>query len=609
LNRILDIIKKNPLKNGFFLMSAISFGLALLSQWLGRTLLIHIQSNPEIPPSIKPNLQSAGLLQDISISSYYSIIICILLLLPKRAQLIAIFQGVFLFLQSIVILIDYYLLKSWSTKINRLALDYIAYPQEIVNSVGTHERIYIVLFLVALVLFCLGLGKLILSICNSSTLNFSSKWILFPLVLIFIVGARGGIASVPLSLGSAQKTNNGLYNALSTNSLWNLFHAYQQPTLDQNIQAALMPNAMEKSALDKYMGPDTFPGGLKRMPQIIRKGSNIIIVVLEGIGEHWLERDPSESITPNLLHLAQDGMWFKKAYAAGDRTDKGLAAIFCGYPSQPVKGILMDPSKWGALHQQFLPSEFQKQGYNTNFYYGGDLDFANMGTFLKFVGFQKVNTYPNSVNSKWGVNDLAMSNLVLNDIKQLPQPFFASWLMISSHEPYDVVENQDLSETEKLKLSIRYSDAALGKLVDGLKRSNLYDSTVIVVVSDHSKSVGLPVTEDYEQEFFRIPLMISGGPIRDMYRGVAPHLIVSQTDLYATLTEQMLGKTDKMPFSRNMIYANHPGMAISFTDNKAVLAASGYRHYLFMDAFGLKTPSDSLVLGLQSQLIRNYFKK
>jgi hypothetical protein len=137
----------------------------------------------------------------------------------------------------------------------------------------------------------------------------------------------------------------------------------------------------------------------------------------------------------------------------------------------------------------------------------------------------------------------------------------------------------------------------------------LYDSTVIVVVSDHSKSVGLPVTEDYEQEFFRIPLMISGGPIRDMYRGVAPHLIVSQTDLYATLTEQMLGKTDKMPFSRNMIYANHPGMAISFTDNKAVLAASGYRHYLFMDAFGLKTPSDSLVLGLQSQLIRDYFKK
>ena len=202
-----------------------------------------------------------------------------------------------------------------------------------------------------------------------------------------------------------------------------------------------------------------------------------------------------------------------------------------------------------------------------------------------------------------------MSKLVLNDITHLPQPFFASWLMLSSHEPYDVVANQDLPEDEKLKLSIRYSDAALGKLVEGLKVANLYDSTVIVVVSDHSKSVGLPVTEDYEQEFFRIPLMITGGPIRDMYRGVAPHLIVSQTDIYATLTEQLLGNTAKTPFSRNMIYANHPGMAMSFTDNKAVLTASGYRHYLFMDAFDIKTPSDSLVLGLQSQLIRDFFRK
>ena len=590
-------------------MSAISFGLALLSQWLGRTLLINIQTHPSIPTAIKPILQSAGWMQDVSIASYYTLTICILLLLPKRAQVIAIFQGLFLALQSIVILTDYYLLKTWSCKTNRLALDYLTYPKEILNSLSTQDRIYIVVFLIALIGISVLLGKLLISVFNKSTLDFQSKWIIVPLVLVLAIGARGGVTSIPLSLGSAQKTNNSLHNALSTNSLWNLFHVYQQPTLNQNIKSALMPAQMEQRALDKYMGPDTFPGGLKRMPQIIKKGSNVLFIVLEGIGEHWLERDPSESITPNLHRLAQDGMWFKKAYAAGDRTDKGLAAIFCGYPSQPVKGILLDPSKWGALHQQFLPAEFVKQGYNTNFYYGGDPDFANMGTFLKFVGFQSIKTYPNSADSKWGVNDKTMSKLVLNDITHLPQPFFASWLMLSSHEPYDVVDNQDLPEDEKLKLSIRYSDAALGMLVEGLKRANLYDSTVIVVVSDHGKSVGLPVTEDYEQEFFRIPLMITGGPIRDMYRGVAPHLIVSQTDIYATLTEQLLGNAAKTPFSRNMIYANHPGMAISFTDNKAVLTASGYRHYLFMDAFDIKTPSDSLVLGLQSQLIRDFFRK
>ena len=590
-------------------MSAISFGLALLSQWLGRTLLINIQLQPSVAPSIKPILLSAGWLQDISISSYYTLSICLLLLLPKRAQLVAIFQGIFLILHSTVILIDYYLLKTWSCKINRLALDYLSYPKEILNSLSSKDLVYILIFFLLLLTLVVILGKLIVAVHNKLMSNFQSKWIILPLVCLLIIGARGGINSIPLGLGSAQKTNSSLYNSLSTNSLWNLFHAFQQPTLNQNIKSALMSSAIEQNALEKYMGPDTFPGGLKRMPQIIRKGSNVLFIVLEGINEHWLERDPSESITPNLLRLAQDGMWFKKAYAAGDRTDKGLAAIFCGYPSQPVKGILLDPAKWGALHQQFLPLQFAKQGYNTNFYYGGDPDFANMGTFLKFIGFQHFKTYPNDQDSKWGVNDETMSNRLLIDLIHRPKPFFASWLMISSHEPYDVIDNQDLPEAEKLKLSIRYSDAAIGKLIEGLKKSNLYDSTVIVVVSDHGKSVGLPVTEDYEQEFFRIPLMITGGPIRDMYRGVAPHLIVSQTDIYATLTEQLLGNTAKTPFSRNMVYANHPGMAISFTDNKAVLAASGYRHFLFMDAFQLKTPSDSLVLGLQSQLIRDFFRK
>jgi len=590
-------------------MAILSFGLALLSQWLGRTLLINLQLRPLIPPAIKPILLSAGWLQDIAIASYYTIFVCCLLLLPKRTHILAIFQGVFLALHSTVFLIDYYLLKTWSCKINRLALDYLSYPKEIFKSLSTQDLVYIIIFFLLVIATTVILGKLVISISNKYNRNFQSKWIIFPLIVVLSIGARGGINQIPLGLGSAQKTNNSLYNALSTNSLWNLIHVYQQPSFNQNVKSALMSNEIEKHALEKYMGPDTFPGGLKRMPQIIRKGSNVLFVVLEGIGEHWLERDPLESITPNLHRLARDGMWFKKAYAAGDRTDKGLAAIFCGYPSQPVKGILLDPSKWSALHQQFLPSQFVKQGYNSNFYYGGDPDFANIGTFLKFIGFQNVKTFPSASNSKWGVNDKTMATHVLNDLIHRPQPFFASWLMLSSHEPYDVVDNLDLPEAEKLKLAIRYSDAALGILIEGLKKSNLYDSTVIVVVSDHSKSVGLPVTEDYEQEFFRIPLMITGGPIRDMYRGVAPHLIVSQTDIYATLAEQLLGNTDKVPFSRNMIFANHPGMAISFTDNKAVLAASGYRHHLFMNEFQLKTPSDSLVLGIQSQLIREYFKK
>jgi phosphoglycerol transferase MdoB-like AlkP superfamily enzyme len=364
------------------------------------------------------------------------------------------------------------------------------------------------------------------------------------------------------------------------------------------------------------------------MPQIIRRGSNVLFVVLEGINQHWLEIhqavdqnlrshqsspktqwDPTQTAMPNLVKLAQDGIWFKRAYATGDRTDKGLASIFTAWPSQPWQGLLLQPSKWTLVNQQKLPEKFLSAGYSTAFLYGGDPSFANMGAFMKYIGFQKIVTPEEQNLSDWGVPDQQMVPQVLNQLKGMKQPFFAAWLTLSSHEPYDVVSEKGLTQAQKLRRSIEYTDKAIGALVKGLKEAKLYDSTVIVFVSDHGKTVGLPITEDYEQEFFRIPIVITGGPMRDMYRGVAPYLVVSQTDIYATLTEQLLENTPAVPFSRNMYFANHPGMALSFTEGKAVLAATGFRHYLFLDEFNQTTASDSIVLGLQSVIIRKYFSK
>jgi phosphoglycerol transferase MdoB-like AlkP superfamily enzyme len=392
-----------------------------------------------------------------------------------------------------------------------------------------------------------------------------------------------------------------------------------------------MNHGVEDFAVKAYAGPDSFPGGLKRMPQIIRRGSNVLFVVLEGINQHWLESkqpiaktskyidgihadiqqnwDPELTAMPNLVKLAQDGMWYKKAYATGDRTDKGLASIFTAWPSQPWQGLMFQPSKWTLISQQKLPAKFHEAGYSTSFLYGGDPDFANMGSFLKFIGFQQVVTPNQNSVSDWGTPDQEMVPKLIQHLKSVKKPFFTAWLTLSSHEPYDVVTEKGLTQAQQLRKSIEYTDQAIGKLVAGLKAANLYDSTVIVFVSDHGKTVGLPVTEDYEQEFFRIPLIITGGPMRDMYRGVAPYLVVSQTDIYATLAEQLLENVPNVPFSRNMYFANHPGMALSFTDGKAVLAAAGYRHHLFLDHFNQKTASDSIVLGLQSKIIRTFFSK
>lgn len=602
----------------------------MLTQRLGRSLTILALQNETIFELDALKIQWHGLLQDVSVSSYYAMLACLIALFPWRLRLVQMVQSLFLISQGLLFALDLNLLLTWDSRFNALALSMVQFPAGTLQSLSFQNLCLISLFFICLVVISWLLNKALKIVIQTNDVSFKQPiWLLF-IIGFAALGIRGGVGKVPINIGSSHFSNEKIENLLAINPNFNLYSVISQPNLKVRAMKALMSPNIEQFAMDAYMGPDTFPGGLKRMPQIIREGSNVLIVVLEGINQHWLESSlksnesskyidgfgspsyqvqPQQTAMPNLVKIAQDGMWFKKAYASGDRTDKGLASIFTAWPSQPWQGLLMNPADWTLINGQKLPLAFAEKGYSTSFVYGGDADFANLGAFVKHIGFQKVVSPSQKGAGDWGVQDQPMVPLLLDELSRQKKPFFCSWLTLSSHEPYDVVAEDGLSQAQKLRKSIEYTDKAIGDLVSGLKKRNLYDSTVIIFVSDHGKTVGLPKTEDYEQEFFRIPIIITGGPIRDMYRGVAPQLVVSQTDIYATLTEQLLEKTDKLPFSRNMFFANHPGMAISFTEGKAVLAATGFRHHLFLDHFNQSTASDSIVLGLQSKIIRSFFSK
>lgn len=619
------------MKNGFFLVALWSFALAMLTQRLGRSITLMAIQNQLDYSLPTDTIQAAGLSQDLSVSAYFALLMLLTSVIPHRIIWLQLFQSLFLVFQGLLIAIDIPLLQTWNSRFNQLAINMLQFPEATLQSLSTAQLWRVILLLVSIFAFTILLAKGLNRLLNRPSTQFKFNYWLIAMVLPLAAATRGGIQKIPLNSAAAHFGTDPLQNAIATNPNWNLVALSQQPSLKVRTDKALMDAGVEAFALQAYTGPDSFPGGLKRMPQIIRRGSNVLFVVLEGINQHWLETrqataesskyldgfhtksenqwEPRKTAMPNLVKLAQDGMWFKRAYATGDRTDKGLASIFTAWPSQPWQGLLFQPSKWTLVSNQKLPDQFRRAGYSTSFIYGGDPSFANMGSFLKFVGFQQIVSPQNQSMSSWGVPDQSMVPQVLSQLKSMKQPFFAAWLTLSSHEPYEVVSESGLTQAQKLRKSIEYTDKAIGALVKGLKAANLYDSTVLVFVSDHGKTVGLPITEDYEQEFFRIPIIITGGPMRDMYRGVAPYLVVSQTDIYATLAEQLLDNPASVPFSRNMYFANHPGMALSFTDGKAVLSATGFRHHLFLDHFNQKTASDSIVLGLQSKIIRSFFSK
>ena len=80
-------------------------------------------------------------------------------------------------------------------------------------------------------------------------------------------------------------------------------------------------------------------------------------------------------------------------------------------------------------------------GYYTAFYYGGDLNFGNMNTYLRTAEMDKVvggdEFAKKHWSSEWGANDAAFLKRVNNDLSKIQKmPFFVTALTLSSHKPF-----------------------------------------------------------------------------------------------------------------------------------------------------------------------------
>ena len=114
---------------------------------------------------------------------------------------------------------------------------------------------------------------------------------------------------------------------------------------------------------------------------------NIMIIVLESFSGYLIGPLGGDSlVTPNFNRYVKEGILFSDFYASGTRTDKAMPAILNGYPAQPAQSIIKEPKK-----SQSLPSLVKiliEKGYNSSFWYGGEINFANFNSFVIGSGFR-----------------------------------------------------------------------------------------------------------------------------------------------------------------------------------------------------------------------------
>nr|WP_231403054.1 LTA synthase family protein [Hymenobacter guriensis] len=307
---------------------------------------------------------------------------------------------------------------------------------------------------------------------------------------------------------------------------------------------------------------------------------NVLFIILESFTSKWVgSLGGQRGTTPTLDSLARTGVLFSNIYAAGDRSQKGLVALLSGYPNQPTTSIIKYPRKTERLPH--LARSLAPAGYSSRYYYGGELAFANMKSYLVAAGYDQITERSDfrarEQNSKWGAHDHVLFRRVLDDLGRQRQPFFVTAFTLSSHEPFDVPMRTRFPGTDEATLfrnSVYYTDHALGQFLRAARQQPWWSNTLVVLVADH----GHPQpgsTPNYAPAKFRIPLLLTGGALRPEARGRVVRTIGSQTDVAATLLAQLQLPATAYPFSRNVLAAD---------------SASAFAFYCFTDGFGLITP-------------------
>lgn len=198
--------------------------------------------------------------------------------------------------------------------------------------------------------------------------------------------------------------------------------------------------------------------------------------------------------TPTLDALAHDGVVFERAISQVPLTWPSHAVILTGtYPFQNgVQDFTGQP-----LGQQFrsVAQAFQHAGYATGAVVSAFVLDRSWGLARGFDYYDDAFSAETFEKKDAGLVDRRAGESVAHAIEWLKKttrrPFFLWLHLYDPHSPYDPPEPYRTEYRDHLyDGEIAYADHELGNLISWLRQNHLYDSSLIVALSDHGESLG-----------------------------------------------------------------------------------------------------------------------
>jgi phosphoglycerol transferase MdoB-like AlkP superfamily enzyme len=378
-------------------------------------------------------------------------------------------------------------------------------------------------------------------------------------ILLFALGAaliftmiRGGYGRANINPSVAYYSENASLNHTAVNSYWALLKDLTKSA--KKNPYSFMPEAKASALVADYLSTS-----MDSIPNVLDTDRpNVVLVILEGIvGQVFESLGGEEGATPGMAKLMGEGVNFTRAYAAADRSDKGIAAILSGFPAQGPESIIKHISKHEKLPA--ITQIYDSLGYATSFYHGGQSEFYNFKSFMFAHGVDRIvddGDFGRDVaRVSWGVYDHIVAERMLTDLTTETEPFFSMFYTVVNHEPFDMDQNYHFGKDSKAnayRSTVYYTDSVLYDFVEKAKKYTWYDNTIFVVVSDHGHVYPQGRYDLNRPERYHIPLFLFGGALKEAYKGQVVSEVVSQVDLVSTLAGFVKANGDRFRYSRNL---------------------------------------------------------
>jgi arylsulfatase A-like enzyme/Flp pilus assembly protein TadD len=252
----------------------------------------------------------------------------------------------------------------------------------------------------------------------------------------------------------------------------------------------------------------------------IPKGTPVVLISIDTLRADHLPSYGYEQVeTPALEALRRDGILFERAYAVTPLTLPSHSSLLTGvlpavHGVRDNVGYRLDAAKIGKGELPFLPEILKQAGYATGAAVSAYVLQGKTGIATGFDFYQDGIEFRTGTGlgglQRPGSETLAIARPWLESVKD--KPFFFFFHIYEPHTPYTPPEPFDSRYASKYDGEIAAADAIVGELIAELKRLEVYDKALIVLLSDHGEGLGDHGEDEHGvflyDEAIHVPLLV-----------------------------------------------------------------------------------------------------